>query len=179
MGFFDSLAAAWSPTTVGESVRGVIENTFEKQQTGGDVQVVNGKRQFVPNNEPKFFKNGAPAMALVVVLRVAEETLEDNGQRAVYVNRPSRLFTAVAGALKEAGVKEPQVGDVLEVTYTGLDPESAQGNARMYSAKYEKGTGEAPATTNGSSASTANEAEVSAEAQALLDKLAALGHKPA
>lgn len=169
IGFFDSLAGAWNGSAPGDAVEGVIESTFEKQQTGGDV--VAGK--FVPNNEPKFFKNGQPAMALVVVLRVAEETDEDNGTRALYVNRPSRLFTAVAGALKAAGTKEPKVGDTLRVEFVGYDPESSGGRAKAYKASYAVGNG---AVASGPAA-PATEQSVSAEAQALLDKLAALGVK--
>lgn len=175
MGFFDSMAAAWTPTTVGEKLRGEILDTFEKQQTEGDM--VNGK--FVPSDRPKFFKNNAPAMSLVVVLRVAEETNDDNGQRSLYVNRPSRLFTAVAQALKAVGAKEPAVGDVLEVTYTGLDPESAQKNAKMFSALYVKAdsaVAQEVANTPVTNVAQTKE-EVSAEAQALLAQLAALGVK--
>lgn len=170
MGFFDSLSKAWTPETVGETVRGVIEQTFEKQQTGGDV--VNGK--FVPNDTPKVFRNNQPAMCLVVVLRVAEETQEDNGQRGVYINRPSRLFSAVASALKAANAKEPTVGDTLEVTFTGFDPESANGKARMYSASYTK----AGVQSEVAATPAAKEGAVSEEAAALLAKLAQLGVKP-
>lgn len=173
MGFFDSLASAWTPTEVGEKVTGTILDTFEKQQTGGDVQLVNGKPQFVPNDTPKVFKNGAPAMALVVVLRIAEETDQDNGQRAIYINRPSRLFTVVASALKAAGSKEPAVGDTLEVTFTGYDPESMNGKARTYKAAYTKKGLQAEVAA----APVQDQAAVSEEAAALLAKLAKLGVK--
>lgn len=170
------MAGAWTPTQIGEKVAGVIENTFEKQQTGGETQIVNGKPKFVPNNEPKFFKNGQPAMALVVVLRVAEETSEDNGQRAVYINRPSRMFTAVSAALKEAGAKEPEVGDYFEVTYTGVDAESANGNAKLFKAKYVK-AGAVSDATPAAAPVVEDKAAANAEAEALLARLAQLTGK--
>jgi len=178
VGFFDSMASAWTPKEVGEKVRGVITDSFEKQQTGGDVQLVNGKPQFVPNDTLKEFKNGQKAMALVVVLRVAEETLEDNGLRSVYINRPSRLFTAVASALKAAGSKEPAVGDTLEVEFTGFDPESMNGKARTYAALYVVGNSALANEVEQTAAPvTQSKDEVSAEAAELLKKLAALGVK--
>ena len=175
MGFFDSLSKSWTPSVVGDSVKGVIEQTFEKQQT--EVEYDKQARKYVSTERPKVFKNGQPAMSLIVVLKVAEETNDDNGQRSVYINRPSRIFTAVASALKAAGAKEPTVGDTLEVTFTGLDPESAQGNAKMYTATYAKGASLFEEKAEAAPVTSVRASEVSNEAQALLDKLAALGVK--
>jgi len=172
MSFFDSIAAAYSPSVIGDAVEGVVLKSFEKQQTGGDI--VKGK--FVPNDTPKFFKNGQPAMSLVVVVQTDNVTADDNGQRSVYINRPSRMFSATLDALKAIGAKDINPGDTFRVEFTGLDPESAQGNAKLYKVTItpgdgEGGSAEASAEAATDKAAVTNDTATSAEAAELLRRL--------
>jgi len=58
---------------------------------------------------------------------------DDDGQRTLYVSS-GWMKGAIAEAVRAAGVKAPELGGVLSVTYTGLVPNS---RAKAYSATYE------------------------------------------
>ena len=175
MGFFDNLASAWSPQVVGDSIEGEVLTLTEKQQTLVEFDKVTKK--YISTDELKFWKNGEKAMSLVVTLQANPAGAEDNGQRSVFINRPSRMFSATVNALSAAGARDINPGDWFKVTYTGLDPESAQGNAKMYKAEYRK----RQSSIGQALAAEAAPAEAAGqdEAAVLMARLAALqGTKP-
>lgn len=182
MGFFDALAVAWSPQAIGDSVEGEVLFTTEKQQT--EVEFDKVTKKYVSTDRPKFWKNGQPAMSLVVTLQAFAKTPDDNGQRSVFINRPSRFFSAALNALKSAGADDIQIGDWMKVTFIGLDPESAQGNAKMYAVEYRKaatslGQALAADADQAAAVSAPNTAGTPDEASVLLARLAELqGTKP-
>lgn len=114
---------------VGDGVAGfLIEEPGEAQQT-----------TFGQNPEPKFYRNGQPAMMTVLKLQTEERTdPQDDGVRVLCVADLSERQKAVANAIRSAGAKDIEVGGWLSVQYTGDGVPQQKGNRppKLYAAQY-------------------------------------------
>lgn len=116
------------------------------------------------SGEPMTWNDGRPRMQLVVEGQLDEPTgiswttddagatwtekplPDDDGMRALYVKGPS-LPVAFRDAIRKAGVKGPEIGGRLKVTYTGKMPKqpgqkgkAANAYAAVYTPKAENQT---------------------------------------
>lgn len=111
----------------GDSHEGTILETKIRQQTDAK------------SREPKFFKDGSPMNALVVILQTEEiddEIEDDDGRRQVWVK--FKMRDAVAAACKDAGVEGIRPGGYLTLTMTGQAKPTGPGMSgiKSYSATY-------------------------------------------
>lgn len=111
----------------GDSHEGTILETKIRQQTDAKTR------------EPKFFKDGSPMNALVVVLQTDEiddEIEDDDSRRQVWVK--FKMRDAVAAACKEAGVEGLRPGGYLTLTMTKQDRPTSAGmsGVKHYEATY-------------------------------------------
>jgi hypothetical protein len=109
-GVEDILNAGGAPSakfpTVGTTIKGTIETAVVSQQ------------QDFTTGEPKVWKDGNPAMQIVVTLATDERDAEienDDGTRRLFVK--GQMLSALKDALKTAGVKTLEVGGTLAVQY--------------------------------------------------------------
>ena len=152
--FFSSTSAPAVPMeAVGDVVKGTIVRDPVKTQ----------QRHFKPGGggDLKFWKDGQPAIQLVVALQTDlrdNEVEDDLGIRNLYVKKPSNLYDAVSKAMFEAKAKKLEVGGTLTITRVADIPPTAKGMnpAKDYVVKYEgpggNGVGlgtEAPANNDG------------------------------
>lgn len=90
----------------------------------------------IATKEPKFWKDGSPAM--VVVLQIDVETPQGIEPRSVWAKKPSSLFRALGQAQKDAG--QPfALGGTLYIKLDRLEPSKTPGFSpqKIYAAKYE------------------------------------------
>jgi hypothetical protein len=135
-GFFDATGKAAKFNKPGDSVTGTVVSWREAQMMKFD-----GEAQ-KPTNEPDFWPDGNPKMQAIIVLDTGEQDSEDDdGMRSVYVSS-TRAKRALIDALRKGGVKEPEAGGTLTMTYTGDDPKSKnpRNPGKMFSASFVKGT---------------------------------------
>lgn len=93
---------------------------------------------------PKTFANGDPMQQIVVHLQTDQRDPAvdgDDGIRAIYIK--SNMLKAVREAVVQAGAKGLEIGGTLTVTYSGDGPKSGQGTPKLYTAKYQRPTGQA------------------------------------
>lgn len=106
-GFFDSGAASCRFTSIGDAHVGVITDFKESQQRD------------IKSKEPAFWPDGNPKMMLVVTIQTQErddQIEDDDGERRLYVNKPSGMFAAIGNAIKMSKGKFA-VGGTLAVKY--------------------------------------------------------------
>jgi hypothetical protein len=115
---------------VGDTVSGfLIEEPGEAQQT-----------TFGANPEPKFYRNGQPAMMTILRLQTEERVDgEDDGIRILCVADLSKRQEAVAKAIRAAGAADIEVGGWLSLQYTGDGVPQQKGNRppKLYAAQYQ------------------------------------------
>lgn len=107
----------------------------------GDPQV---QQQKDMDGELKTYKDGNPAMQLVIKVQTTDrdpEDPDDDGVRAVYFK--GQMKSALADACRRVGVKAPEAGGTLAVKFTGTEPAATKGfnDKKLYACKYT-----APAT---------------------------------
>jgi hypothetical protein len=130
--FFEGPAPAAKFELAKDSISGMITGMVIRQQTNPDT------------GDPLFFKSGDPRMQVVITLQT-EETAEDDGLRSLYVRGEMRK--AIVGACLASGVKSPQIGGFLKVTYTGDGEPARKGlnGPKLYDAEYQQpGTTQPP-----------------------------------
>ena len=118
--------------TVGTVIKGEIVDTAITQQ-----------RDFA-TGEPKFWKDGNPAMQAVVTVQTDQrdpEIDDDDGQRRLFVSSKS-MREAIRDAVRAVGRSHLEVGGKLAVQYTG-DGQAERGMnpPKLYAAKYEAPAG--------------------------------------
>lgn len=155
-GFFDSGAASCRFANIGDTHVGVITDFKESQQRN------------IETSEPAFWPDGNKKMMLVITIQTQErddQIDDDDGERRLFVNKPSGMFAAIANAIKASKGKF-SIGGTIAVKYVKNGTPKARGFSapKEYIAKYTPpgATVSAPATVpaqthaNGGSAPTTN-----------------------
>lgn len=115
-------------TRKGDRHEGVILDKKIRQQT-----------EVGKSRKLKFFPDGSPMNALVVILQTDEiddDIEDDDGRRQIWLEFKKR--DAVAEACKAAGVKGIRIGGYLAMTMTGQEKPKEVGlsGAKLYEAEY-------------------------------------------
>ena len=126
--FFESGAASCRFQTIGDAHQGSILDFKEAQQR--DIQT----------GEPAHWPDGNKKMMLVVTIKTNErdpEIDDDDGERRLYVNKPSGMFAAISTAIKLSKGKFA-VGGTLAVKYVKNGKPKTPGFSppKEYAARY-------------------------------------------
>lgn len=112
---------------IGDTITGSVKQLpFERQQTKFGSQ------------DPDFWPNGDPKMAVVVPLQTSlREDGDDDGERTLWVTSTS-MKKAIGTAIQTARVPDVAVDGQLTVTFIGFDPASKnpQNPKKLYTAAY-------------------------------------------
>ncbi len=124
--FFASGSPSCRFTNIGDTHTGKIVTFEESQQK--DIQT----------GQPKFWPDGNPCQMLVITLATNERDAEiedDDGQRRLYVNKPSGMFVAIKAAV---GKNKFANGGTLAIKYVKNGKPKAAGFSppKEYAAKY-------------------------------------------
>lgn len=133
--FFASGSPSCRFTNIGDTHVGKIVTFEESQQK--DIQT----------GAPKFWPDGNPCQMLVITLATDERDAEiddDDGQRRLYVNKPSGMFVAIKAAV---GKNKFAAGGTLAIKYVKNGKPKAAGFSppKEYAAKYTPPNGVADA----------------------------------
>ncbi len=143
--FFDSGSASCRFSNIGDVHQGKVLAFEETQQRD------------IKTKAPAVWPDGNPKMMLVITLQTAErdEAIDDdNGERRLYVNKPSGMFAAIKTAI---GKQNFAIGGQLAVKYTGNGKSKSPGfnPPKEYVAKYAApSNGTPPAASYSSSGTT-------------------------
>ncbi len=134
--FFDSGSASCRFSNIGDVHQGKVLAFEETQQRD------------IKTKAPAVWPDGNPKMMLVITLQTAErdEAIDDdNGERRLYVNKPSGMFAAIKTAI---GKQTFAVGGQLAVKYTGNGKSKSPGfnPPKEYVAKYTAPSNGTPPT---------------------------------
>lgn len=131
--FFAGNGSSAKFKTPGDSVEGTITKAPEKQQCREYRR--DGKRGDLAWWDDE---KTQPKMQLVVSLATNEKDDDnDDGVRNIYVRKPSNMYDAVAAAMYKAKANKLEVGARVKVTFTGLGPDTGNGNPpKEYAVEY-------------------------------------------
>lgn len=107
--FFGGTGSKYFPfPTIGTTITGVVfEEPTQRQQTE------------IKTGEPLSWPDGNPKMVMIIPLQTElRDNADDEGKRSVWVTNPSGMRTAIAKALKEAGLAKPKPADLVGGTLT-------------------------------------------------------------
>jgi hypothetical protein len=117
--------------------------------SGTIVKFEEAQQRDIKSGQPKNWPDGNPAMMLVITLQTNERSPDiddDDGQRRLYVNKPSGMFAAIKTAL---GKERFCVGGKLAVKFVKVGKPTQPGFSppKEYAAKYSPpGIGDSRAT---------------------------------
>jgi hypothetical protein len=138
--FFDSGAASCRFANIGDAHVGTITDFKEAQQRD------------IKSGEPAFWPDGNKKMMLVITIQTQEhddQIEDDDGERRLYVNKPSGMFAAISNAIKASKGKF-SAGGTLAVKYVKNGKPKTPGFSppKEYIARYTPPgtTSEAPAS---------------------------------
>jgi hypothetical protein len=110
-------------STIGDTVSGAIVSAEVRQARDFD------------NNEPEFWKDGAPVLQLVVAVQTDEAIdADDDGIRSVYIKWYGASRKALLTAVKDAGLTDLNEGDQFTASYIGdgEQPDKKKAKPKLY-----------------------------------------------
>lgn len=122
---------------------GIVSAKFDAIGTvhqGTIMDYVVQQQRDIRTHEPKFWQDGQPCEQMVITIQTDERDQsidDDNGQRRLYINRPSGMYTALTKAIKISGGKFAVGGTVaFKYTSNGTPTQKGYNPPKNYVAKY-------------------------------------------
>jgi hypothetical protein len=110
---------------IGDSIKGEIIDKQTMQQ-----------RDFI-TGQPKFWDDGGPMWQVIYTLATnRHDDEEDDGERRLFAK--SGVLTAIKLAVKDAGVRNTEIGGILAVKFVSVGTPSRRGNnpPKVFDARY-------------------------------------------